>query len=77
MILLHLACHTDLGCSQLPPWPQDIVAGDTVNLTCDYALTPSVDVTVSVTWIVNGSGIDTSKDGHVTSNGGQLIIFSP
>ena len=56
----------------------DIVAGDTVNLTCDYALTPSVDVTVSVTWMVNGSGVDTSKDGHdiVTSNGGQLIIFS-
>ena len=54
----------------------DIVAGDTVNLTCDYALTPSVDVTVSVTWMVNGSGIDTSKDGHVTSNG-ENLIFSP
>ena len=55
----------------------DIVAGDRVNLTCDYTLTPSVDVTVSVTWIVNDSGIDTSKDGHVTSNEGELIIFSP
>ena len=55
----------------------DIVAGDTVNLTCNYTLTPSVDVTVLVTWMVNGSGIDTSKDGHVTSNGGQLILFSP
>ena len=32
---------------------------------------------MSVTWLVNGSGIDTSIDGHVTSNGGQLIIVSP
>ena len=32
---------------------------------------------MSVTWMVNGSGIDTSIDGHITSNGGQLIIFSP
>ena len=55
----------------------NIVAGDTVNLTCEYVLTPSVDVTVSVTWMVNGLGIDTAKDSHVTSNGGQLIIFSP
>ena len=31
---------------------------------------------MSVTWMVNDSGLDTSKDGHVTSNGGQLIIFS-
>ena len=54
-----------------------IVAGDTVYLTCDYTLTPSVEVTVSVTWMVNGSEIDTARDGHVTSNGGQLIIFSP
>ena len=54
-----------------------IVAGDTVYLTCDYTLTPSVDVTVSVTWMVNGSEIDTARDGHVTSHGGQLIIFSP
>ena len=53
----------------------DIVAGDTVYLTCDYALPPSVDITVSVTWMVNDSGIDTTR--HVTSNGGQLIIFSP
>ena len=51
-------------------------AGDTVYLTCDYTLTPSVDVTVSVTWMVNGSGIDTSKDGRVTGNGDNLI-FSP
>ena len=54
----------------------DIVAGDTVNLTCNYTLTPSVDVTVSVIWMVNGSGIDTFKDGHVTSNGDR-ITFSP
>ena len=38
-----------------------------------------MDVTLSVTWMVNGSGIDTSKDGHdiVTSHGDKLIIFSP
>ena len=32
---------------------------------------------MSVTWMVNDLGIDTSKDGHVTSNEGELIIFSP
>ena len=31
---------------------------------------------MSVTWMVNGSGIDTSKDGRVTGNGDNLI-FSP
>ena len=38
-----------------------------------------MNVTMSVTWMVNVSGIDTSKDGHdiVTINGGQVIIFSP
>ena len=55
----------------------DIAAGDTVYLTCGYALSQSVDVTIiSVMWMVNGSGIDTSKDGHVTSNGDR-ITFSP
>ena len=43
----------------------DIAAGDTVYLTCDYALRQSVDATVSVMWMVNGSAIDTSKDGNV------------
>ena len=54
----------------------DIVAEDTVYLTCDYALTPSLDVTVSVMWMVNGSVVHKSKDGHVTNNGDK-ITFSP
>ena len=52
----------------------DIAARDTVYLTCDYALRHSVDVTVSVTWMMNGSEVDTSKDGHGTSNGDSLIL---
>ena len=54
----------------------DIAASDTVYLTCGYALRQSVDVTISVMWMVNGSEVDTSTDGHVTSNGDR-IAFSP
>ena len=54
----------------------DIVAGGTVSLTCDYALSQSVDVTVSVTWMVNGSEVDNSTYDDVTNNGDR-ITFSP
>ena len=54
----------------------DIVAGVEVSLTCDYALSQSVDVTVSVMWMVNGLVVDNSTHGHVTSNGDK-ITFSP
>ena len=54
----------------------DITAGDTVYLTCDYALSQSVDVTISVMWMVDGSAVDTSTDGEETSNGDK-ITFAP
>ena len=54
----------------------DIAARDTVYLTRDYALRQSVNATVSVMWMVNGSEVDTSIDGHVTSHGDR-ITFSP
>ena len=54
----------------------DIVAGGTVSLTCGYALSQSVDVTVSVMWMVNGSEVDNSTYDDITNNGDK-ITFSP
>ena len=51
-----------------------IVAGGTVTLTCDYALSQSVDVTVSVMWMVNGLVVDSSTHGHVTSKGDKITL---
>ena len=56
----------------------DRTAGTTLSLTCDYALSPSVDTTVDteVVWTVNGSPVATSEDSHI-STAGVSLLFSP
>ena len=55
-----------------------VYAGTPLNLTCDYSLSPSVDTDLQtlVTWTVNDTTVDTSENGHISSDGVSLI-FSP
>ena len=52
-------------------------AGTTLNLTCDYTLSPSVDTTpqIAVTWMVDGVAVDTSP-GRISTDG-PTLSFSP
>ena len=52
-------------------------AGTTLNLTCDYTLSPSVDTSphTAVTWMVDGTAVDTSPDRISTA--GATLSFSP
>ena len=54
-----------------------VYAGTTLNLTCDYTLSPSVDTTpqTAVTWMVDGVAVDTSP-GRISTDGATLS-FSP
>ena len=53
------------------------LAGAPLTLTCDYTLSLSVDTTVetAVSWMVNGSVVDTSQDGWISTDG-DTITFS-
>ena len=54
-----------------------LTAGESGTLSCDYSLSPAVDVKASATWRVNESRVDTSSgDGRISTDGLSLI-FSP
>ena len=52
-------------------------AGTTLNLTCDYTLSPLVDTSldIAVTWMVDGTAVDTSP--VRISTAGATLSFSP
>ena len=53
-----------------------LIAGTEGNLTCDYALSPSVDTNVveNASWAVNGSVLNTTRDGRISTNGATLTL---
>ena len=51
-------------------------AGAPLILTCDYTLNLSLPVNTTVTWMVNGSVVDTSQDGRISTDG-DTLTFSP
>ena len=53
-----------------------LIAGTEGNLTCDYALSPSVDTDVveSASWAVNGSVLTATRDGRISTNGATLML---
>ena len=51
-------------------------AGAPLTLTCDYTLNLSLPVYTTVSWMVNGSVVDTSQDGRVSTDG-DTLTFSP
>ena len=53
-------------------------AGARLTLMCDYTLSLSVDTSVetAVSWTVNGSAVDTSQDGRISTDG-DTLTFSP
>ena len=55
-----------------------VYAGIPLTLSCDYALSISVDtdITTSATWTINNTILDTSDDDSISSDGVNLI-FSP
>ena len=54
-----------------------VYAGTALNLTCDYTLSPSVDITpqTAVAWMVDGVTVDISPSRIATD--GATLIFSP
>ena len=51
-------------------------AGAPLTLTCDYTLSLSLSVNTTVSWMVNGSALDASRDGRLSTDG-DTLTFSP
>ena len=55
------------------------IAGTSLNLSCDYTLSISVDtdITTSATWTINNTDISDDDDDDSISSDGVNLIFSP